>query len=63
MKREIEMMEALDYELRSSWWASLIFWDWGQEMAGSYFAWKVKRKHRRYIQSKTFEAKIKRSNK
>jgi hypothetical protein len=34
----------LDYEIRSSWWASWIGWNWGQELSGSYFAWKVKRK-------------------
>jgi len=52
-------MEALDYELRSSWWASFIFWSKGQELAGSYFAWKVKRKMKRYLYSKETERKFK----
>ena len=39
----------LDYEIRSSWWADLIWWKWGQELTGSYFAWKVKKKYNRYL--------------
>ncbi len=49
----------LDYEIRSSWWASWIGWNWGQELAGKYFAWKVKRKYARYNQSKAWEQRIK----
>ena len=49
----------LDYEIRSSWWASWIGWSWGQELSGRYFAWKVKRKYARYKQSKVWEQRIK----
>jgi hypothetical protein len=42
----------LDYEIRSSWWASWIGWDWGQELSGKYFAWKTSRKYARYKQPK-----------
>ena len=41
----------LDYEIRSSRWASYISWMWGQNMAGDYFAWKVHRKYKRYQES------------
>ena len=45
----------LDYEIRSSCWAGWIGWNWGQEISGKYFAWKVKRKYARYKQSKMWE--------
>lgn len=45
----------LDYEIRSSWWASWIGWNWGQELSGRYMAWKVKRKYARYKLSKVWE--------
>jgi len=48
----------LDYEISSSWWASWIGWNWGQELAGKYFAWKVKRKYARYKQRKAVEELI-----
>jgi hypothetical protein len=34
----------LEYEIYSSWWASLIWFKWGQDLSSKYFAWKVKRK-------------------
>ncbi len=49
----------LDYEIRSSWWASWIGWNWGQELSGKYFAWKTIRKYARYKQSKVWEQRIK----
>ena len=49
----------LDYEIRSSWWASWIGWNWGQELSGKYFAWKTSRKYARYKQSKVWEQRIK----
>ncbi len=49
----------IEYEIRSSWWASWIGWDWGQELSGKYFAWKTSRKYARYKQSKALEQRIK----
>lgn len=49
----------LDYEIRSTWWASWIGWNWGQEISGRYFAWKVKRKYGRYLLSKEMEKRVK----
>jgi len=49
----------LDYEIRSSWWASWISWNWGQELSGKYFAWKTSKKYARYKQSKMWEQRIK----
>lgn len=46
------LLEILDYELRSSWWASWIWWNWGQELCVKYFVWKAKRKFNRYRHSK-----------
>lgn len=47
----IDLGRLVDYEIRASWWASLISWERGQDWAGSFFAWKVRRKHARYIKS------------
>lgn len=41
--------EILSYEIRSSWWASKLSNKYLQNLAGSYFAWKVRRKHNRLI--------------
>jgi hypothetical protein len=49
----------LDYEIRSSWWASCIFWNWGQKLSGKYFSWKTSRKYARYKESKAWEEWIK----
>ncbi len=49
----------LDYEIRSSWWASWVGWDWGQELSGKYFAWKTSRKYARYKQTKVWEKRVK----
>lgn len=38
----------LDYEIASSWWAPLVGNSWLQDRVASYFAWKVRRKYRRY---------------
>jgi hypothetical protein len=37
--------EILDYEVRASWWACWCPW---HALAATYFAWKVRRKWRRY---------------
>ncbi len=52
----------LGYEIRSSWWASWISWNWGQELLGSYFAWKTRRKYARYKQSKLNEDMVRNYN-
>lgn len=40
----ITRLQALDYEVQASWWASWISNDFLQGLAGRYFAWKVNRK-------------------
>ena len=49
----------MDYEVSSSWWASFMFWKWGQDLAGSYYAWKVRRKYGRYIKVKHYQETFK----
>ena len=41
-------LDVLAYEVNSSFFASLIWWEWGQDIASRYFAWKVKTKYNRY---------------
>ena len=62
MEDKITMMQALDYEVKSSWWSGLIFWNWGRDLAGTYFANKVKRKYRRYTKSVEHQNLIKNLN-
>lgn len=40
--------QALQYEVRSSWWAKWISNETLADLAAKYFAWKVIRKYRRY---------------
>jgi len=49
----------LEYEIRSSRWASFVSWNWMQELAGRYFAWKASKKYVRYQRSKMREQRIK----
>lgn len=47
----MKQSDALDYEIRSSWWASKLDWTNAQCWAGRYYAWKVNRKWARYQQN------------
>jgi hypothetical protein len=47
----LSMQEVLNYEIHSHWLASWIGFEWGQELMGKYFAWKVRRKYNRYLVS------------
>lgn len=49
----------LDYEIRSSWWASWIGNEKLQNLAASYFAWKVRRKCGRWEQSRRDAERLK----
>jgi hypothetical protein len=41
----------LEYEVSSSFFASLVWWQWGQDLCARYFAWKVRKKYARYLES------------
>ena len=45
----ITQKQAMVYEVAASWWASWVFIALMQEMTSSYFAWKVRRKWKRYV--------------
>jgi hypothetical protein len=53
--------EILNYEINSSWWAGLISNKYLQNLASSYFAWKVKRKHDRYTTNMKWKGILKSS--
>ncbi len=57
--KEYPLSTLLDYEIRASWWAMLIGFSFGYELAGKYFAWKTSRKYARYKQSKIWEQRLK----
>jgi hypothetical protein len=59
MKEIKDITFFLDYEIKSSWWAGWIGWNWGQELSVKYFIWKTKRKYSRYLHSKFLEERIK----
>jgi hypothetical protein len=58
-KEKSQLCMFIDYEVISSWWASWIWWDWGQEISGKYFLWKAKRKYAKYQQLKRLKAFVK----
>ena len=45
------MQEVLNYEIHSHWLSSWIGFEWGQDLMGKYFSWKVRRKYNRYLVS------------
>lgn len=47
--KSIPIIYFLHYEIYNSWWCQFIGWDLGSELAGRYFAWKVKRKYKKYV--------------
>ncbi len=51
MKPPVTLRDILLYEVRSSWWAHWIGWAPLQSLAGSYFAWKARRKYARWQRS------------
>lgn len=48
---EFTPSEILNYEAYSSLPAQYIWFDWGQKLMGMYLAWKVRRKHARYVKN------------
>ncbi len=44
--------QILEYESGASKWMRYVSWPWLQNLAGSYLAWKVRRKYNRYIRFK-----------
>lgn len=50
MSKEIIRL-LLDYEISGSRWARNIWWKWGQNLAGTYYAHKVMNKYRRMTET------------
>lgn len=48
MSEKLTIKQCLDYEVRTHWLASWIWFEWGQRLMGSYIAGKVSRKYKRY---------------
>lgn len=46
--RRLSPLDVAKYEIYSSPIAPWIRWGWAQKLAGDYYAWKAKRKLRRY---------------
>ena len=47
----LSMQEVLNYEVHSHWLAGRIGFEWGAYLMGKYFAWKIRRKYKRYLVS------------
>lgn len=45
----VSQEDILFYEVGASWWSGLVGNSFLQNLASSYFAWKVKRKYKRYL--------------
>ncbi len=57
-KDELPIMRFLDYEIRSSWWAKFISFNLGQDLSANYFAWKTRKKYKRYLRSWTIQMEL-----
>lgn len=57
-ERRLTIEECLEYELRSHCFASWIWFRWGQNLMGSYMAWKVRTKHNKYIRSMDMHERV-----
>ena len=53
-----DVSEILDYEINSSWIASKVSNKYFRKLLGSYFAWKVRGKHNRYLINKYWKKAI-----
>jgi hypothetical protein len=56
--RLLDKMALLEYEIASSWWAQWLFAEWMQNLAGTYYANKTRRKYDRYLKMKAFADKL-----
>ena len=56
----ISLSDILEYEIRSGYFAQFVWFEWGQELIGSYFAWKTTRKYSRYMKSLEMQGRLKR---
>ena len=45
---KITIIDFLEYEVSSSWYAQNVGWTWLQRIIGEYMAWKVNRKYKSY---------------
>lgn len=54
-----KIREFLEYEIHGSWLCPLVSYTWLQELLGSYFAWKVKRKFDRMENSLKWKQRLK----
>ncbi len=48
-RSSLSLTELTQYEILSSWWASFVWWGWGQDLVIAYFTWKTKRKYEAYL--------------
>ena len=60
--KNLARTQILDYEIRSSWWAKYILWNWLLKLTGIYFAVKVKRKYSRYNKRVLEKQRVKKNN-
>lgn len=49
----------LEYEVSNSWIAKYVSWPWLQDLIGSYYANKVRRKYLAYVKFKTEKQMVK----
>jgi hypothetical protein len=49
-KPQVSIHTLAHYEICGAWWPAFVSWGPLQNLVASYFAWKVKRKYRRYLQ-------------
>lgn len=60
MQNQFENIKTLmEYEVANSWIAKYVSWPWLQDLIGSYYANKVRRKYLAYVKFKTEKQMVK----
>lgn len=59
---KVTLLDIVDYEVRASWWACYVSYPPLQTLAGKYFAWKAKRKFKRWQESLKWQVRFGRKN-
>lgn len=58
MEELLTQKQVLDYEVRTSWVSSFIWFDWGQDLMSKYLVRKAERKYKAYLKSKELEKEL-----
>lgn len=52
--KTISLNQALEYEVRGTWWATFITWEWMLRLVAKHLSNKTRKKHGRYAYYRAF---------